>query len=228
VSFVDPIDFDEKCDGSLPLEEMLEPDPQTRQLLEDIDRSRCRVWALTNAYRTVRPSLITHSGCSRSNRKYSAQHAQRVLEILNLRDQIEGVVFCDYQEEDFLCKPEPAFYSRVCSFVLSMSFTSLTNLTSQAMQQAGVNDFRKCLFVDDSHGNVVGAKRFGWTRSVHFREDGHGTDEAFTADHMVGKQEPPDEDEIPVINDLQQLREVWPDIFVQAADEALPNEGARH
>jgi pyrimidine and pyridine-specific 5'-nucleotidase len=160
--------------------------------------------------------------------KYSAQHAQRVLEILNLRDQIEGVVFCDYQEEDFLCKPEPAFYSRVCSFVLSMSFISLTNLTSQAMQQAGVNDFRKCLFVDDSHGNVVGAKRFGWTRSVHFREDGHGTDEAFTADHMVGKQEPPDEDEIPVINDLQQLREVWPDIFVQAADEALPNECARH
>jgi len=156
--------------------------------LEDIDRSRCRVWALTNAYRT---------------------HAQRVLEILNLRDQIEGVVFCDYQEEDFLCKPEPAFYSR-------------------AMQQAGVNDFRKCLFVDDSHGNVVGAKRFGWTRSVHFREDGHGMDEAFTADHMVGKQEPPDEDEIPVINDLQQLREVWPDIFVQAADEALPNECARH
>jgi pyrimidine and pyridine-specific 5'-nucleotidase len=91
------------------------------------------------------------------------------------------------------------------------------------MQQAGVNDFRKCLFVDDSRGNVVGAKRFGWTRSVHFREDGHGMDEAFTADHMVGKQEPPDEDEIPVINDLQQLREVWPDIFVQAADESLPN-----
>jgi pyrimidine and pyridine-specific 5'-nucleotidase len=51
---VDPIEFDEKCDGSLPLEEMLKPNPLVRQLLQDIDRSKCRVWALTNAYRTVR------------------------------------------------------------------------------------------------------------------------------------------------------------------------------
>ncbi len=51
---VDPIDFNEKCDGSLPLEEMLKPNAHVRQLLQDIDRSKCRVWALTNAYRTVR------------------------------------------------------------------------------------------------------------------------------------------------------------------------------
>ena len=51
---VDPIEFNEKCDGSLPLEEMLKPNPLVRQLLQDIDRSKCRVWALTNAYRTVR------------------------------------------------------------------------------------------------------------------------------------------------------------------------------
>ena len=51
---VDPIDFNEKCDGSLPLEEMLKPNPLVRQLLQDIDRSKCRVWALTNAYWTVR------------------------------------------------------------------------------------------------------------------------------------------------------------------------------
>jgi pyrimidine and pyridine-specific 5'-nucleotidase len=55
LGFVDPIDYDEKCDGSIPLEKILEPNPQTRRFLEDIDRSRCRVWALTNAYRTVRP-----------------------------------------------------------------------------------------------------------------------------------------------------------------------------
>ena len=51
---VDPLEFDEKCDGSLPLEEILKPDPLVRQLLQDIDRSKCRVWALTNAYQTVR------------------------------------------------------------------------------------------------------------------------------------------------------------------------------
>ena len=37
---------------------MLSPDPRIRKLLEDIDRSKCRVWALTNAYRTVSPTCI--------------------------------------------------------------------------------------------------------------------------------------------------------------------------
>jgi pyrimidine and pyridine-specific 5'-nucleotidase len=101
---------------------MLEPNPQTRQLLEDIDRSRCRVWALTNAYRTVRP-LPRDAWPKQQVRSNGIwQHAERVLQILNLRDQIEGVVFCDYQDDDFMCKPEPAFYRRVSSFVLSTSF----------------------------------------------------------------------------------------------------------
>jgi pyrimidine and pyridine-specific 5'-nucleotidase len=50
---LDPLDFDAKCDGSLPLEELLTPDPAVRKLLEDIDPSRARIWALTNAYKTV-------------------------------------------------------------------------------------------------------------------------------------------------------------------------------
>ena len=32
---------------------MIKPDPKLRKLLQDIDRSKARVWALTNAYRTV-------------------------------------------------------------------------------------------------------------------------------------------------------------------------------
>jgi len=54
LSLVDPLVYDKECDGSLPLEDLLTPDPCTRKLLEDIDRSKCRVWALTNAYRPVR------------------------------------------------------------------------------------------------------------------------------------------------------------------------------
>ena len=50
---LDPLDFDLKCDGSLPLEDMIKPDPKLRTLLENIDRGKARVWALTNAYRTV-------------------------------------------------------------------------------------------------------------------------------------------------------------------------------
>ncbi|KAH9045531.1 pyrimidine 5-nucleotidase [Lactarius pseudohatsudake] len=173
---VDTIDFNEKCDGSLPLEEMLKPDPRVRQLLQDIDRSKCRVWALTNAYWT---------------------HAERVLKILGLRDQIEGVVSCDYHKENFESKPQPAFYL-------------------QAMEQAGVRDPSKCLFVDDSFSNVEGAKRVGWIRSVHFREVGLETVEA---SHVMRKSQDQqekllNEDEIPVIDDLQQLRELWQNIFV--------------
>jgi pyrimidine and pyridine-specific 5'-nucleotidase len=144
------------------------------------------------------------------------QHAERVLNILNLRDQIEGLVFCDYQEEDFTCKPEAAFYRKVCSFVLKCFIHRSDEPCGQAMQQAGVKDLRKCLFVDDSRSNVEAAKRFGWTRCVHFREVEPATVKALTANYMAGNQEEPSsEDGIPVIEDLQQLREVWSDIFVQ-------------
>lgn len=49
----DPLDFNVKCDGSLPLEDMIKPDPSVRKLFQDIDRTKARVWALTNAYKTV-------------------------------------------------------------------------------------------------------------------------------------------------------------------------------
>ena len=83
------------------------------------------------------------------------------------------------------------------------------------MQQAGVRDPSKCLFVDDSFGNVKGAKRVGWIRCVHFREIGNKTVEASHVDRTAKDQEKLlTGDELPVVNDLQQLREVWPDIFV--------------
>ncbi|KAI9512235.1 pyrimidine 5-nucleotidase [Russula earlei] len=176
---VDPMDFHEKCDGSLPLEEMLSPDPRVRKLLEDIDRSKCRVWTLTNAYWT---------------------HAERVLRILELRDQIEGIVFCDFnlKDEDFICKPQPAFYH-------------------WAMHQAGVQDPTKCLFVDDSLSNVEGARRVGWIHSVYFQEGGHQTTEPLHINHLAkAPAKIITKDGISVISNLQQLRVVWPDIFVEA------------
>ena len=80
------------------------------------------------------------------------------------------------------------------------------------MQQAGVTDPSKCLFVDDSFINIEGAKRVGWIRCVHFREVGH---EVLHAKRIAEVSEKPiTGDVIPVVTDLQQLREVWPDIFV--------------
>ncbi|KAJ7638912.1 HAD-like domain-containing protein [Roridomyces roridus] len=92
---VDPLDFDRKCDQSLPLEDLIKPDPALRKLLQDIDRSKIRL------------------------------HAERVLRILNLDDQIEGLIFCDYTQPNFSCKPDPEFYH-------------------QAMEKAGVTDPSTC------------------------------------------------------------------------------------
>ena len=50
---VDPLDFNEKCDSSLPLDQLLKPDPRVKALFRDIDRNKVNVWSLTNAYKTV-------------------------------------------------------------------------------------------------------------------------------------------------------------------------------
>ncbi|KAG6821625.1 hypothetical protein H0H93_000134 [Arthromyces matolae] len=49
---------------------MINFNPQTRKLFEDLDRTKVRVWGLTNAYRP---------------------HAERVLRILKLDDLIDGL-----------------------------------------------------------------------------------------------------------------------------------------
>jgi len=103
-----------------------------RQLLADIDRGKARVWALTNAYEI---------------------HASRVLATLNLRDQIDEIIFCDYTTKGFACKPEPEFYQL-------------------AMERAGLTDPKKCLFVDDSLLNCRAAKQLGWGHVVWFCEGG--------------------------------------------------------
>lgn len=105
---IDVLDFDRKCDGSLPLERMISYDPAVRKLFEDIDRSKAQVWALTNAYKPVRNPFLS----SASSLTF-LQHAQRVLKILKLDDLIDGLVYCDYTVPDFSCKPEAEFYQMV-------------------------------------------------------------------------------------------------------------------
>ncbi|KDQ12752.1 hypothetical protein BOTBODRAFT_34213 [Botryobasidium botryosum FD-172 SS1] len=99
---IDPVDFDQKCDGSLPLEDILKPNPALRKMLQDIDRSKARVWALTNA---------------------NINHASRVLRNLGIDDLFEGVVYCDYSIPNFACKPEHEFYEH------AMARAAVTNPT---------------------------------------------------------------------------------------------------
>ncbi|KAG5725005.1 hypothetical protein E4T56_gene12489 [Termitomyces sp. T112] len=172
---IDPLDFDRQCDGSLPLENMINFDPRTRKLFEDIDRSKVRVWGLTNAYRS---------------------HAERVLRILKLDDLIDGLVYCDYEVKDFSCKPEPEFYQL-------------------AMKKANISDPSKCYFVDDSRGNINGARAQGWAKCVHFCEKGleameGGRTKQINHEKVAGLE---GTDGVDVITTLDELRDVWPEIF---------------
>ncbi|KAJ1879431.1 suppressor of deletion of TFIIS [Coemansia sp. RSA 1722] len=85
---VDPTEFNEKVDGSLPLEEVIKPDAELRKILE---RVNIRRWAFTNA---------------------GIAHARRVLQCLGIDDLFEGITYCDYTEPNFPCKPERAAYER--------------------------------------------------------------------------------------------------------------------
>lgn len=111
--FLDPLDFDRKVDGTLPLEDKIKFDPSVRKLLEDIDRSKARVWGLTNAFLPV--CLISSSVCSFN----AFQHAKRFLRILKLDDLVEGIVYCDYRVKDFFCKPEAEYFGMVRGSLLS-------------------------------------------------------------------------------------------------------------
>ncbi|WFD04473.1 hypothetical protein MOBT1_003183 [Malassezia obtusa] len=141
---IDPMDYDEKCDGSLPLEQVLRPDAALRALLERIDRRRMRVYALTNAYKT---------------------HAQRVLKLLELDTLVQGVVYCDYNLQDFSCKPEATFYRAAEAAVHT---------------PPGMPTY----FVDDSMSNILAARALGWEWCVFFDEL-HPTDAPHTQPNGV-------------------------------------------
>ncbi|KAJ7047268.1 pyrimidine 5-nucleotidase [Mycena alexandri] len=170
---VDPLDFDKKCDGSLPLEDLIKPNPSLRQLLQDIDRTKVNVWGLTNAYRP---------------------HAERVLRILNVDDLIDGIVFCDYQKPNFSCKPDAQFYR-------------------DALEKAKVPDVADVYFLDDSRINVDAARALGWGHVVHFCETGLVHVEGGKVKQIAERKGPESQNGIEVIENLEEMRKIWPEIF---------------
>src|SRR6266568_4618530 len=80
---VDALEYNRKVDDALPLEDVIKPNPTLHKLLEDIDRSKVRLWLFTNAYIT---------------------HGKRVVRLLEVEDLFEGITYCDYGAEDFVCK----------------------------------------------------------------------------------------------------------------------------
>ena len=88
---VDPLEYNRKVDDALPLEDIIKPNPKLRQMLEDIDRSKVKLWLFTNAYKT---------------------HGERVVRLLGIRDLFEGMTYCDYGAPTLLCKPSPKMFAK--------------------------------------------------------------------------------------------------------------------
>lgn len=104
---VDALDYNRKVDDALPLEDVIKPNPELRKLLEDIDTSKVRLWLFTNAYIT---------------------HGKRVVKLLQIDHLFEGITYCDYGSDKFVCKPS-------------------TDMFNKAMQEAGVKSNQNCYFV---------------------------------------------------------------------------------
>lgn len=145
---------------------------------------------------------------------HCSQHATRVLNILNLRDQVEEIIYCDYATPTFSCKPEPDFFLEVMQ-IRVLSYTRY--ISRQAMRRAGVTDMSRCLFVDDSLLNCRAAKKLGWHHVVWFCEDG----KAGAHMHAAPMENPKAVDGVDaVISSLQELRDVWSFVFTDKEAEA--------
>ncbi|KAI6351512.1 hypothetical protein MCOR25_009883 [Pyricularia grisea] len=58
-------------------------------MLEDVDRSKVKLWLFTNAH---------------------VNHARRVVRLLEIEDLFDGITYCDYAAQPLICKPhEKAF-----------------------------------------------------------------------------------------------------------------------
>ncbi|KAG5932131.1 hypothetical protein E4U60_005465 [Claviceps pazoutovae] len=88
---IDPLAYNAEVDDALPLQDIIKSDAELRRLLQDIDRSKVKVWLFTNAYVT---------------------HAKRVVRLLGVEDMFDGLTFCDYSSRPLICKPDPKMYQK--------------------------------------------------------------------------------------------------------------------
>ncbi|KAF5984738.1 pyrimidine 5'-nucleotidase [Fusarium bulbicola] len=88
---IDALEYNAKVDDAVPLDDLIKPNAQLRQLLEDIDTSKVRLWLLTNAY---------------------VNHGKRVVRLLGVDDLFEGLTYCDYSQVPFVCKPQKEMFMK--------------------------------------------------------------------------------------------------------------------
>ncbi|KAK4165983.1 Haloacid dehalogenase-like hydrolase-domain-containing protein [Cladorrhinum sp. PSN259] len=88
---IDPLEYNAKVDDALPLDDIIKPRPELKKLLEDIDKSKVKLWLFTNAY---------------------AHHGKRVVRLLEVEEFFDGITYCDYSSAPLVCKPQPGMYEK--------------------------------------------------------------------------------------------------------------------
>ncbi|KAK4050359.1 putative suppressor of disruption of TFIIS [Microbotryomycetes sp. JL221] len=183
---VDPLDYDRQCDAALPLETVLKPSNEMKQLLKDIDRTKFRVWALTNAY---------------------YNHATRVLKLLELEEYFEGVVSCDYGAKEFSCKPEEPYFNQAVEACGQFDVSKLYFVDDSALNIRGANSlgWGHCVLFDE-HGDQK-QKLYGIDEPDESETQIHriGSSESEQDDRRRGQ--------VSVIGSMQELRRVWQEMF---------------
>jgi pyrimidine and pyridine-specific 5'-nucleotidase len=126
-----------------------------------------------------------------------------VLKLLELYEYIEGVIYCDYSQEGFACKPEREFYDAALDIV-------------------GLTDPGRCYFIDDSKLNITAARKLGWGHCVLFETATPSHNGSIHSNVMKMDTNQKDKQPEAIINydgsttitDLLQLRSVWKHLFV--------------
>ena len=121
---IDPLAYNAEVDDALPLDGIMKRDEGLIKFLKTFDRSKVKLWLFTNAHIT---------------------HAQRVIRLLGVEDQFEGITFCDYRRLPLVAKP-------------------YTEMFDKAEKDAGLpqGGGGGCYFVDDSRLNCTAARARGW------------------------------------------------------------------
>ena len=88
---IDALEYNRLVDDALPLDDIIHPDPELRELLEGIDTSKVKLWLFTNAHVT---------------------HGRRVVRLLGIDDLFEGITYCDYAQKRLVCKPHEDMFAK--------------------------------------------------------------------------------------------------------------------
>lgn len=89
---VDALEYNKEVDDALPLQNILKPDPELRNLLKSIDRTKVKkLWLFTNAYKN---------------------HGRRVVKLLGIDDLFDGITYCDYSKIPLISKPKEEMYQK--------------------------------------------------------------------------------------------------------------------